>query len=345
MKDRFKEILNRIRESKDEKITENTRILLVDGLNLFLRNFCIINSINTSGHHIGGLVGSLKSLGYAIKLINPTKVILCFDGQGSSASKKNLYPDYKANRGVGRITNYTLFNNREEENQSINDQMHRLIQYFSCLPLAMTCIDGLEADDIIGYLIKKYELVEDCKQLTIMSADQDFLQLISKKTQVYSPVKKRIFQSQQIIEEYEVHPNNFIIRKSLLGDTSDNLPGVDGLGPVKLKKLFPELLSEQTFSLENVFEKSKVGEHLLYSRIIERQKQLEINYKLMNLKENVISPDNASIIENSQVNALNKHQFLKMYYGDLLGNNIQGVERWITECFNDLNVFLKLNNE
>jgi len=66
----------------------------------------MINHINPDGHHIGGLTGFLKSVGYAIKMIEPTKVVIVFDGVGGSNNKRNLYPEYKANRNKNRMTNY-----------------------------------------------------------------------------------------------------------------------------------------------------------------------------------------------------------------------------------------------
>lgn len=343
MKNKFKEILDKIEKNRDIKYTKDSKILLIDGLNTFLRCFCMINHINEKGNHIGGLTGFLKSVGYAIKIIQPTKVIIVFDGQGASASKKNLYPEYKANRGINRITNYNIFSSREEENESINNQVDRLIFYLQCLPLSLICIDGLEADDIIGYLTLKYEKNEDCNQTTIMSSDKDFLQLISNKTQVYSPTKKKIYQTQQILEEYQIHPNNLIVMKTLLGDDSDNLPGIQGLGPKKLQKLFPQLSSSLSITLNEVLEISKEREDILSQRIIERKNQLDINWKLMNLGDCNISPENINLIENMVFYGLNKPLFLKAYHSDFLGESIPSVETWINN-FNDLNFYKNESN-
>jgi 5'-3' exonuclease len=88
----------------DDKPTRNSRILVVDSMNTFMRNFTTVNAINPAGHHIGGLVGYLRSVGYAIKTFRPTRVILVFDGTGSTQNKKNLYPDYKGNRNIALHT-------------------------------------------------------------------------------------------------------------------------------------------------------------------------------------------------------------------------------------------------
>jgi 5'-3' exonuclease len=95
----------------------------------------MINHVNPDGHHIGGLTGFLKSIGYAIRMADPTKVVIVFDGVGGASARRNLFPDYKANRNANRMTNYSIFTSKEEETESINNQMSRLIQYLKCLPV------------------------------------------------------------------------------------------------------------------------------------------------------------------------------------------------------------------
>ena len=83
MNKNYQNILDNLHEGSDmEPLQLNSRVLLIDSMNTFLRSFAIIPAINPQGNHIGGLVGFMKSLGYAIKLIQPTRVILVFDGQG-----------------------------------------------------------------------------------------------------------------------------------------------------------------------------------------------------------------------------------------------------------------------
>ena len=160
-----------------DKRTQLNSVLIIDGLNAFLRAFTMINHINPDGHHIGALTGFLKSIGYAIKMLQPTKVIIVFDGVGGSNARRNLFPDYKANRNANRMTNYSIFQSKEEESESINNQMQRLILYLKCLPVSVISIEGLEADDIIGYLTHKLESFSETQEINIMSADQDFLHL------------------------------------------------------------------------------------------------------------------------------------------------------------------------
>ena len=115
--------------SKDEPgptFKQNDRVLIIDGLNLFLRNFAILNYINDQGVHIGGLSGFLRSLGYLINQITPTSVYIVFDGVGSSSNRKNLLPEYKSNRNTGKLVNWEAFDNIEDENDAkINQKIGR----------------------------------------------------------------------------------------------------------------------------------------------------------------------------------------------------------------------------
>jgi DNA polymerase-1 len=340
MKNKYADLLSNV--NNDQRGVQDS-ILILDGLNTFLRAFTMINHLNSEGHHIGGFTGFLKSLGYAIKMIDPTRVVIVFDGVGGSNNKRNLYPEYKANRNVNRMTNYAIFQSKDDEREAINNQMARLIHYLQCLPVSMICVDGIEADDVIGYLVGKFEKFNATKEVTIMSADKDFLQLVSNKTKVYSPTKKKIYKPADVLDEYGVTSHNFVNYKILMGDQSDNLPGVLGLGPKKLIKLFPELNSNTNVTLESILEKSieLSNEHELYARITERKHQLVINSRLMDLKTIPLSPDNITQIQNSFNTQfeLNSHAFMQMYVADKLGEAIPNTPHWINQVFGPLSVF------
>ena len=274
------------------KVNNNQRgvsdsILIVDGLNTFLRSFTMINHINPDGAHIGGLTGFLKSIGYAIRTIDPTKVVIVFDGVGGSNARRNLFPDYKANRNKNRITNYSIFQSKDEETESINNQMERLIQYLKCLPVTVISIDGLEADDIIGYLANKFEKFSLTEEVTIMSADQDFLQLVNKDVSVYSPTKKKIYTPDVVLEEFGIHPHNFINFRMIDGDKSDSIEGINGLGIKSIIKAFPILAEETYHTTESMLEYAKnVDKRVKAHELFENGLAIcERNRRLMQLAE------------------------------------------------------------
>lgn len=335
----FKHILDNIKNTKEDPLHLNSRVLLVDSMNTFLRSFAMINHMNPSGAHIGGLTGFLKSIGFAIRHIKPTRVILIFDGTGNTTNKKNLYPEYKAHRKLQRITNWEGFDGKEDESASIENQMLRLIEYLKCLPVDLLSIDKIEADDVIAYINKQMN-----DEVYIMSADQDFMQLVTDKVTIYSPVKKKFYTPKLVKEEYGLYPQNFINKKILMGDDSDNVPGVKGLGPKKLFKLFPELEGPHQVTLESILEKSKevIEDNGIYGNVVNFERQLLINQQLMDLSNPDIPENSLEEIEQvltNEPNKLDKLHFLKLYNEDRLGNSIPNTEIWLNEIFSYLQVY------
>jgi DNA polymerase I len=308
-----------------------------------MRCFSVVNVMNINGHHVGGLTGFLKSVGYAIKLIRPTRVILVFDGLGNSNNKKNLYSEYKGNRNVKRVTNWEGFDSKEEEADSMSAQISRLINYIEELPVDLLIIDKVEADDVMAYITHKMKSHDN--HVTLMSSDQDFLQLVSRNISVYSPTKKKIYTPEKVKEEYEVPPCNFLTRKILLGDKSDNVVGVHGLGPKKLLKLFPELTYDTLFTLDDVYNKSlENNDQKLYSNIVAFKHQLNINKQLMDLHDPVIPQvDEIEIDEviEGYPNKLNIGAFMKMCDEDSIQKAFPNIESWLNECFMGLNHYIK----
>ena len=340
MKSKYEQLLSNVQPDFRKELSS---ILIIDGLNTFLRSFTMINHLNPDGHHIGGLTGFLKSIGYAIRMSDPTKVVVIFDGIGGSNARRNLYPEYKANRNSSRITNHNIFSSKDEESESINNQISRLVQYLQCLPVTVISIDGLEADDIIGYLANKFQAHEETARVTIMSADKDFLQLVSDKVHCYSPTKKKIYTPKDVLEEFGVSSSNFLNYKILMGDTSDNIPGITGLGPKKLIKLFPELTSNTKVELDEIISTSadKVDENKLYLSVVERRRQLLINQQLMSLNGSFLSPENKQLVKDAFNNSyeLNIPIFLQLYHNDKLGESIPNTSSWLTQLFGYPNSF------
>ena len=150
----YKDLLNNIQEdTNSETLHLNSRVLLVDSMNTFMRSFAVINSMNTQGTHVGGMIGFLRSLAYVVNLIQPTRVICVFDGEGNTTNRKNLYSDYKSNRKLKRITNWSSFDDLADESASMSQQMLRLIDYLHQLPVNIITRDKLEVDDISCYYV------------------------------------------------------------------------------------------------------------------------------------------------------------------------------------------------
>jgi 5'-3' exonuclease len=321
-------------------LNANSRILLVDGMNMFLRAFSVVNRVNISGNPVGGMTGFLRSLGAMIKLHNPTKVILAFDGERGSQARKYLYRPYKANRDNKKVINTKLYSSVEEEKGSKNDQITRLIDYLRCLPITMMIYDDLEADDIIAYLAKYIPETYPDSFTYIVSSDQDYMQLVNERVLVYSPTKKLMYDTHSVLSEYGIHPLNLNVYKALVGDNSDNLPGVSGVGDKTVAKLFEGLKEPETKGLEYIYEtcEEKPVKSVLYDRILFVKKTVEIMYQIMDLHNPNIHPDNIEDIErlyHKKVPALDKATFMQLYVEDRLGDIIPYTNNWL-ECFKPL---------
>ena len=323
----------------------NNRVLIVDGLNLYLRAFAVNGALNDNGVPVGGLTGFLRSLAYAIREVNPTRVIVVYDGAGGSQRRRKILPNYKSNRKPGkRITRWDAFKNATEEKDAMKIQFSRLLDYLDFLPINVISIDKIEADDTIAYIA--HTLLS--KEVTIMSADQDFLQLVNNRITIWSPTKKKFYTPRMIEADYGIPAHNFLMYKTLMGDKSDNIPGVKGLGPKKLPKILPDLFTQQTLDLDFILEHAGKGEEPMHKRISESADQLRINEELMDLKNPPISGElklQITRLIEAPINLLSRNDFIIMYNDDQLGNAIKSPDLWLREHFVKLNTFAKQTHE
>lgn len=329
----YRALFSQMENQVAEDLGRNSRVLIVDSLNTFLRNFVAIHHINPAGNHIGGLAGFLKSIGAAVKQLDPTRVILVFDGVGGSTNKRYLYPEYKANRHVTKISNWDAFDNQEEESEAITNQIIRLIQYLKCLPVDLVIIDKVEADDVIGYLAKQF-----LEKVVILSTDQDYLQLVSPKISVYSPIKKVMYNPEQVIKEYGMPPSNFLLHKVVVGDKGDNVPGVKGIQSKTLLKLYPILKEPRKIPLTELLQytEDNLKNNKKYGDVLNFSHQLSINEKLMDLHNPNIPIEDQKLLDSIIVNPnieYNPERFIELYKEDLLGKTLLNPQMWLNETF------------
>ena len=339
----YLKLLNEISEGNDiDSSKEHDRVILIDGLNLFFRNFAMMNIINQDGVHIGGLGGFIRSIGSLINQIQPTSVYVVFDGVGSSNNRKNLLPEYKSGRHTSRITNWEIFDDLDDEHNSKVDQIVRLIHYLKCLPIKTVTIDKAEADDIIAFYSKHLPETYDSKVI-IVSSDKDFLQLVNENVTVWRPMEKTYYTKQLIEEKFGCLAENFILYKVLMGDNSDKIPGIKGLGEKGIFKKFPEL-KEKVLTLDDIYNIAvdKLEEHVIYARVVQDIKRLETNFKLMDLDKPLIDDSDKEYLKESASSlppTLNPEAFLRLYNEDGIGKMIRNIDFWIKDIFKILNSF------
>ncbi len=333
-------ILNQIKESGGEIDNEkpNDSVLLIDGMNTFIRVFSAIPTTNEDGVHVGGIVGFLRSLAFNINMIRPTRTIIVFDGKGGSNRRRKIFPQYKMGRKMSyRLNRAHNFLTREEEQQMMIRQLNRVVEYLECLPVSIMNIENCEADDVIGYLSKH---IYKNNKTTIVSTDKDFLQLVDKNTQLYSPTKKKMYDEEKVFEEYGIYPKNFLLFRMFDGDKSDGIPGVNGIGMKTLVKLFPFMKTEQKFELEDIYRSAETQKNPLCERVLQSKDLLDMNKRLMDLDDSIISGHTKlkvkEIVERP-IQRVIKHRFQKMFLEDKLYQALPNLNSWLATTFNRMN--------
>jgi DNA polymerase-1 len=175
-----------------------------------------------SKKEIKGVIGFIGGISKYCKELNPYSVIVIFDSEKSTSNNRSIDCLYKANR-----IDYSLV---EEENNPFS-QLEKIKYALKYLDIINFECEENEADDYIASISYKYKRKFD---IIIVSTDYDFIQLISKKIKLFVPGKNsKIFDKKEVLNMYNVRPRNFIRYKALVGDKSDNIKGVYGIGPKK----------------------------------------------------------------------------------------------------------------
>ena len=345
---KYQQLFKKLQEEKENGPSDvNDHIMVFDGLNTFIRAFGATPSTNEDGEHIGGITGFLFSIGKAIRDFRPSRVVIVFDGRGGSARRKKIYGDYKGNRANKtrlRRHDHQQFATIEDEQEAMRWQFSRLVSYLDNLPVTFLAIDGIEADDTIAYIAQMYENIS--KKVTIVSTDRDFYQLISTKLQVWSPIKKKMYDEAALIEEFGVHPMNYVVYRTFTGDASDNIPGVDGIGPKTILKTFPELESATEFTLDDLQDKCNdkrlLKEGKTFQKVLDNYDIIEKNYRLMNIKLLNIPAQNCTTIRGimeQPVPMLNRAEFQRLFMEDKMWNAMKNLPDWLTSTWLSLSAF------
>ena len=343
MINKYKELLKEVSKEHNEVKNEslNDRVLIIDGLNQFIRVFGAVPALNDDGEHCGGVTGFLLSTAATIRRLKPTRVIIVFDGKGGSNRRKSVYKGYKEGRtGLTKLNRLAGYEDLEDQQVSMRNQFKRLIEYLQILPITMTYIDYVEADDIIAYLANHYFK----KEVTILSSDKDFLQLVNQRIKVFTPTKKKMYTEKEVVEDYGVTPQNLIFYRVLMGDKSDNIKGVNGVG-IKTIESKMKFLTENDLSLDTFIETcSSECDDKLSEKLKNNLDTINMNYGLMQLAD----PDISSSIKSNVRELMDVHQpklniveFKKMFMYDKLYTAFANVDSWLRNSFTSLDNYLK----
>jgi 5'-3' exonuclease len=338
MLNNYKEMLNNL--SNNYLANLNDDVMIIDALNLFIRVYGAVPTLNDDGEHVGGVTGFLLSLGALIRQQKPSRVIVVFDGKGGSNQRKKLYPDYKSGRsGLTKLNRLAGYEDLEDSDASMKRQFQILLNYLQLLPITVCYIDYIEADDVIAYMANHVFT----KKVTIVSTDMDFLQLVNDRIQVYSPSKKIMFTPENVIDVYGIRPDNIIYYRIIEGDKSDNIKGVSGIGKKTIQNKIT-FLSENINGFDDFISKIETIDTKIKDKLLSSKSILEMNYNLMQLSNPTIPASITSNIRNiveTDITQFNPFLFKKQFMVDKLYTAFNNIESWLGSTWNELETYAK----
>ena len=220
-------------------------LVLIDGTAYLYRAYHALPPLkNTKGENTGAIHGFLKAINKIIEDFDPKNIGVVFDAKGKNFRHK-IYTEYKANRS-----------SMPEE---LAEQIPKLYEILELMGLPPIIISEVEADDVIGTLSKKFKKIGGVK---IFSGDKDFAQLVDKNVTIINPVSLDIMDERAVKKKFGVEPSNIIDYLALVGDKSDNIPGVPGVGGKTASRLINKYGSAEEIINKHELIPGKVGDSI-----------------------------------------------------------------------------------
>ena len=258
------------------KRANTKKLFLIDGSALAYRSYFAFARnplINSKGENTSAVFGFLNSLLKIIDEQQPEYLAAVFDTPEPTFRHK-IYPEYKATR--------------QKMPEEMSEQLPRIKQVLNVLNIPMIEIPGLEADDVMGALAKQAE--KQHLETYLVTGDKDFLQLVSPLIKVYNPRRAgeevEILDEKGVVQKIGLPPAKIIDYLSLMGDSSDNVPGVMGIGP----KTAMDIL-KQFDSLEEIYNNlDKIKRDTIRNKLAEHRELAFLSRKLVTLDTQVTAP-------------------------------------------------------
>lgn len=314
-------------------------LMLIDGSSLIFRAFFALpNLTNNDGVMTNGVYGFLNMYQNAFDKYKPDSVLVAFD-RSSKTFRHEEFKDYKATR--------------DKMPSELSYQFGILKDILDSMKVAYTDLDGFEADDIVGTYAQMGQ--EDGYEVVVITGDRDYLQLVDEHITVYL-TKKGIsdmveYNLATIEEEYGLTPKQLIDVKGLEGDKSDNIPGVDGIGPKKATQFI-----QQYGSIEGLYEHiDEISGKKTKQTLIDSEAIAYMSKKIGTIVENapveidladlkLTEPDYPALKE--KFSKYNFNKFLEKIEGDVEDINTDMDFDYIeTDSYDDLINSIKKNKE
>ncbi len=209
-------------------------LTLIDGNSLLFRAYYGVHSrlTRSDGTPTGAVYGFINMIMPVLSAATPDDAFVCVFDASRTTFRQDIYPEYKANR--------------TETPADLITQSYMVRDAVAAMGIPVICIPGVEADDVIATLARENCHAHDATR--VITSDKDLMQLVSDCVFLYDGMKNRDIRESEVLEKFGVRPNQVIDVQSLMGDSSDNVPGVRGIGPKKAAELIT-----QFGTLENLY--------------------------------------------------------------------------------------------
>jgi DNA polymerase-1 len=245
-------------------------LILVDGSSYLYRAFHALPPLmNSQGQQTGAIYGVVNMIKKLRADYEPDQMVVIFDSK-EKTFRDDLYPEYKANR-----------ESMPDDLQSQIQPLHELIQ---ALGIPLILIHGVEADDVIGTLA--IQASEKNQKVIISTGDKDMAQLVNKNISLINTMNSSAMDESGVFEKFGVHPDQIIDYLTLIGDTSDNVPGVPGVGPKTAAKWLAHYKDLNTIIKHHEEIRGKIQ-----GALTKHIPEFELTKKLVTIKCDVHIPD------------------------------------------------------
>ena len=293
-------------------------LILIDGTAYLYRAFHALPPLtNKQGENTGAIHGFLKALFKIIEDFAPEHIGLIFDAKGKNF-RHDIYSEYKANRS--------------KMPDELSEQIPKLYEILELLGYPPIIIDGVEADDVIGTLSKQFRKTKDVR---IFSGDKDFAQLVNSSVAIINPITLETMDEVAVKKKFGIDAKHIIDYLALVGDKSDNIPGLPGVGSKTASRLINQYGSVENIIKNKNLISGKVGEtlkenvdQLKLSKILATIKEdLDLNINLKNLIKKDTDDDKiVKIFKRLELNSLLKNELGKNNHKESHANDSKKID-------------------
>ncbi len=256
-----------------DTINNPSRLVLIDGSGYIFRAFFRLPPMTRGDGTPTNAVYGFSTMLFKFMQERPDDDLIVVFDAGRTSFRNDIYEDYKANR--------------DDPPPELVPQFPLIRDAARAFGLPVVEVEGFEADDVIATYAKLAR--EHDREVEIVSSDKDLTQLIAEGVHIWDPMKEQEIGRDQVVERYGVGPERVRDLLALAGDTSDNVPGVPGIGPKTAAQLINEYGSLQGL-LENI---DKIKQPKRRQPLTEHAKNAELSYELIGLRHDVDEPEAA----------------------------------------------------